>query len=534
MAFFDRRNIKPAPYNKIKLQEFGNDNPYANKFGTDGSEQYAVNKGAVLCFLCDYEFIDKETVSKRLISFKGFIENLQVSLKVDYEDLESFFLPVTIKMMADYALSYSLSFDVVAHSVNEAVSNMARFSELDRILHYPSGDKGTINEGGSDKYNASPESYVFLSNLIGNGALAVDNGYTNISINNSFVRKYGLRIHVPDLKMEPDLEMGTFEFNNQHYFKSFKISMTLPISNTPFHYSQQLERTKKKKFKTLLPLVKKQGGTNGSNYTYYGFKTKKENGGYPENLFDARGFPFSIPYNFALLGQNYGNNLGYYPQNKRAKIGICLNKSDISRRNNPKILKNYVTFDAFVESFSFERKQPVSISQPLGDLGEEKYTFGANSAIIYDLSFNAVASSVNEAKANCMKLTTLFRIAGMGQKGETPKGQMKVLFSNLIKNPKRQRSNGNYDFGDIYDNGLDCFTNGMDVSIDQEMGYFEESGYFIPKAYNISMQLVFIDGNVGKIIETELEGFEGPEDFLNNQESDSVYWPFGIKYSDAE
>ena len=51
--------------------------------GIDGSEKYAVNKGAVLCFLCDYEFIDKETVSKRLISFKGFIENLQVSLKVD-------------------------------------------------------------------------------------------------------------------------------------------------------------------------------------------------------------------------------------------------------------------------------------------------------------------------------------------------------------------------------------------------------------------------------------------------------------------
>ena len=74
----------------------------------------------------------------------------------------------------------------------------------------------------------------------------------------------------------------------------------------------------------------------------------------------------------------------------------------------------------------------------------------------------------------------------------------------------------------------------MDVSIDQEMGYFEEKGYFIPKAYNVRMQLVFIDGNVGKIIETELEGFEGPEDFLNNQESDSVYWPFGIKYSDAE
>lgn len=534
MAFFDRPNIKPAPYNKIKLQEFGNDNPYTNKHGIDGSEKYAVNKGAVLCFMCDYHFPLYQRTSNRLISFKGFVEDLSVSLKIDYEDIESFFLPVTLKMVADYALSYSLSFNVVAHSVNEAMSNMARFSELDRILHYPFGDEGPLNQGGADNLNASPEAFVFLSNLIGNGILAIDNEYTNIVINNAFVRKHGLRVHVADLKMEPDLEMGTFEFNDQHYFKSFKISMTLPISNTPFHYTQELEKTRLKKFKTLLPLVKKQGSVNGSNYTYYGFKTKKANGGYPENVFDARGFPFSIPYNFGLLGQNYGNNLGYYSQNKRAKIGICVNKSDISRRNNPKILKNYITFDGFVDSFSFERKQKVSISQPLGDLGEEKYTFGANSIVVYDLSFNAVASSVNEAKANCMKLTTLFRIGGMGQKGDTPKGQMRILFSNLIKNPKKRGSNGSYDFGDIYDNGLECFANGIDVSIDQEMGYFEENSYFIPKSFNVSMQVVFVDGNVGKIIETMHEDFEGPQDYLHNQESDSVLWPFGIEYSDAE
>ena len=155
MAFFDRSKIFPPVNNGIKLQEFDNNNQYSNEHGLDGSGDYAVNKAAVLNFLCDYH-IDSLTVgddgstakSNRLVSFKGFIEDLQFKSNIEYEDGGSNFSPITDKYLKGYKLGYNLSFNVVAHSVNDAISNMARYSELERILIYPF--QGTQNIGGSD------------------------------------------------------------------------------------------------------------------------------------------------------------------------------------------------------------------------------------------------------------------------------------------------------------------------------------------------------------------------------------------------
>ena len=73
----------------------------ANQYGIDGSGEYAANKAAVLCFLCDYviDSIDggqgpaKLSKSDRLVSFKGFIEDLQFKLNIEYEEGGSNFSP---------------------------------------------------------------------------------------------------------------------------------------------------------------------------------------------------------------------------------------------------------------------------------------------------------------------------------------------------------------------------------------------------------------------------------------------------------
>jgi len=535
MAFFDRSNILPAPYNKIKLQEFDNNNANTLQHGRDGSGAYAVNKGAVLCFLCDYKFEDLDNAtSNRLISFKGFVEDLQIDLSIEYKDIELFRMPVTPKQVTDYGLNYNLTFNVIAHSVNDAMSNMARFSELDRILHYPIVDSPT-NTGSPSPANASPESYIFLSNLIGNGLLAGDNGYTNINISNSFIRKYGLRAPVADLKMDPDLEMGFFEYNNKFYFKSFKISLNLPITNSIIHktrlqaenFKTAPDQNKIQRWRTIIPFVEKNiQPAEGKEYTYFGFKSQAEKIGYKTNVWDARGFPFCIPFEANIMTKDYGADLGYYPKNKRAKIGICIDSNKISRRNNPAIHMNYLNFNAFLESYSFNRKQSVDVTQPAGDLIAQKHTFGGSSIVLFNLSFNVVAGSVNEAKANAMKLTSLYRMAALGKRGETPKGQIKVLFANLIKNAQKYNSNGKYDFDDIYDNGMACFVSNLSVQIDQEMGYFEENHYFIPKAYKITMELVFNRGTTGLLYLKDEEGVTT----LKNSANDSTYWPFGVGY----
>ena len=532
MAFFDRSKISPAPFNGLKLQEFGNNDSRGNPHGIDGSETYAINKGAVICFLCDYNIVKYGQTSNRLVTFKGFVEDLQIKLDIKYDDITSFYLPVAAKFLNDYSLGYTLTFNVVAHSVNEAMSNMARFSELDRILHYPFASEGTSNIGSANPENASPESYVFLSNLISNGLLAQDNEYTNINITNAFVRKYGLRTPVFNLKMDPDLEMGVFEYSGKTFFKAFKISLDLPITNIPFNYSYSDEIDNDKKFKTLIPFVKFKETIGDEVVTWWDYKMKKAGGMSDENVYDSRGFPFSIPFDFNILNGDYTKNLGYYPKNKKAKIGLCINSNKITTKGNPYIKKNYVIFNAFLESFSFNRKQEVGITEPMTDIIAKKYTFGATGIVSFDLSFNVVASSVIEAKDNSMKLASLFRMAARGKNEGVGEGPIKALFANLIKGPKKNGSNGNYDFSDIYNNGLPCFITSFGLQIDQDMGYFEENKYFIPKSFKIDMQLIYNQNNTGKIIVKAPD--DEDEEIKLYDSADSVKWPFGIKYSNAE
>ena len=83
MTFYNRSKIFPSPNNGIKLQEFDNNGPTgANQHGIDGSGEYAVNKAAVLCFLADYRL--DASMSDRLVTFKGFIEDLQFKLNIEY------------------------------------------------------------------------------------------------------------------------------------------------------------------------------------------------------------------------------------------------------------------------------------------------------------------------------------------------------------------------------------------------------------------------------------------------------------------
>ena len=101
MPFFDRQNIFPAPENNIKLQEFGNqDADRSFQHGRDGSEQYATNKGAVICFLGDNHIASG--VSNRLVTFKGFVEDLQFKLNIEYDDVADLASPVTPKYLKGY------------------------------------------------------------------------------------------------------------------------------------------------------------------------------------------------------------------------------------------------------------------------------------------------------------------------------------------------------------------------------------------------------------------------------------------------
>ena len=82
MTFYNK-GVKPYPYNGIKIQDFGNtptNKRIARHHGIDGSEEYAVNKDAILCFACDYD--DGANISQRVVTFKAFLDNFKVNFNI--------------------------------------------------------------------------------------------------------------------------------------------------------------------------------------------------------------------------------------------------------------------------------------------------------------------------------------------------------------------------------------------------------------------------------------------------------------------
>jgi hypothetical protein len=526
MSFFNRSKIHPPPNNGIKLQEFdNNDSRRANEHGIDGSGDYSVNKAAVLCFLCDYHF--EGSLSNRLVTFKGFIEDLQFKLNIEYEEGGSNFSPITEKYLKGYKFGYNLVFNVVAHSVNDAMSNMARYSELERILMYPF--TGPQNRGSSNSAIRIPNAYVFMSNLINNGLLGYNNKYEKIQITNAFVRKHGLRAAVSSIKLDPDLEMGVFEFNNQTYFKSFKVSMEIPITNDLFGFSYNDEIDEKnEKFKMLFPYIKRK---DKNNKIYYGHK---QNASYNENSMpkgqlDSKGFPFCVPFSSTKILTSYAQGVKAYGSNKRTALGICINSNDITQNENPNITRNYCVFDAFIESYSYERTQNGSERTSFKDVSSNRTDFMGKGVTIFNLSVNVPAYSVIDAEANCMKINSLFRMISIQKTERLPGGPVKILLNNLIKGFDKRGSNGLYTFNDIYSNGLACYVNSLNVSVDLDAGFFEYNQYFLPKALKLDMQIVYTKNDKGHIF----IDFEGTDREDTWKPDDSVLWPFGIKYNDT-
>jgi len=116
MAFFDRPDLKPSAFNGIKIQDFDN-NGNGLQHGIDGSGEYAMNKNAILCFASNYEW--GTNTSKRVVTFKGFIENLKINGKLTREIEENFWNAQVIDYLTSFEISYSLSFNVVTDEPSE-------------------------------------------------------------------------------------------------------------------------------------------------------------------------------------------------------------------------------------------------------------------------------------------------------------------------------------------------------------------------------------------------------------------------------
>lgn len=519
MAFYNQ-GIKPYPFNGIKIQDFGNtptNKNIARHHGIDGSETYADNKDAILCFASDYDW--EGQISQRVVTFKAFLESYAINYNISKEIDENSETSYIKTYLNKFSLVYNITLNVVAHSVNEAISNMARFAELERILTYPFS--AASNPADPNSY-PMPNSYVLFNNLINNGRYW-ENWSKSFTYNFNNIRKYGLRIGVKNINFSPDLEMGSFEFNDKFYFKAYKITLDLAVPNVAFNDNTITEGAAAGQKYIFFNALEKM--SDQATYVFSNNETTKTT--------DSGGFPFNIAtdllsedpaISYTQLNSTLDNTISAYSNNKSISLSIAINDDELLSEPDYAPHINNIRFDCFLDSFEYIKEQKTHDSGVVLDITKTPQIFEKGAKLNYKFKINVVSANVNDSLRNAAKLSYLFRMININKKAN------RVLMANLIKKPSSSGGGASYTISDTINNGMLLEFNSIGLEVDLEMGFFEYGGFFIPKAYSLSFDAFAKDKSMGRIITTDIEG--GNKKIYNSDQNDtdSIYWPFGVKY----
>lgn len=451
----------PKTFNGVNINKFSNEDSKANDLGTDYSTDYARNKGAVIYFANYW--------SERVVSFKAFISSYKVGISNEISEDDDFWMKKKILSVKMTNLEYNITLDVPSHSVNGAMTNLAKFQELARYITPGNGER-------------SSKTYVLLANLIHNGKYVKKTevaGYEE-------VETFGARCNLAQIDFDPDLEMGFFEYDNKLLPKSYKVSLKL---NVYVQIWEDGDDTGKK-------LIRGFDNTTGE---------------YDSN--DIQTWPCGVG-SFGTVSEYQDSYSDVYANAKTAKIGICqaVDNSD-----------KYVVFKLFLENFKFTTATNHEIKPLTNDGMGFNVVAGGRKEMKYAFSFNVLAGSIVEAISNLSKFQALARM--IVKRGQTA-GAVRVYMANLISAPGAKHAFGStLDKSFISSNGRRGLITSIDFQPDLEMGFFDNDGLFLAKSFKIDIEFSDTD----PLVVNEFMGTEEGGDYELGG-GDIGAWPFGIDY----
>ena len=177
--------------------------------GADYSFNYAHDKGIML-YIYDVN-LDSS------ISFKAFLKDFSLSTVVKLDKTEETSGKETD--VGSVGITYSVSLNVPALSVDDAMVNAGRIEELDRMCGVGSG---MFKETG---FNIASPKYVLLGNLIHNGFYKKKHEIQY----SSQVKRYGAKCFFTSNSWSIDTTMGYFEFKSKLWPKAYEIKLDLSV-----------------------------------------------------------------------------------------------------------------------------------------------------------------------------------------------------------------------------------------------------------------------------------------------------------------
>lgn len=164
-----------------------------------------------------------------------------------------------------------------------------------------------------------------------------------------------------------------------------------------------------------------------------------------------------------------------------------------------------VKFKPFIKSLSYETKY-----ENINNV-QEAYAnptlSGPMESIAYKLSFDVIASSIEEAIENHKKFQFFIRMLFPRYDDVTEYREVYVKFSNIIHGGDA-RGYEDLSYTDLSKKGLECTIRKVDYKPDYQMGFFESNGLVFAKVYSIDLVIeVTSDSSRKKLDIGELSGF---------------------------
>ena len=439
----------------------------------------------------------------RTIVLKAFIDNFKINFTKETEmggdqDKSS---NVYVEYTTNF--SYDVELNIPAHSVNESVNNLAKITELQRLI--------SPIKGGTTKSYKSKVGYmsVWFKNLISSG-LTYPSFLKSSVVNSETLNKFGFICYLDNVSYEPDLEAGFFEFNDQNSRSK----------NSSFLYPRNIKLKLKLNYGVEEFTEENKGSNKNSKLSrpFYGYNS---NGTY--NASDNGGFLFGLPIQTKGYEESLGDTqaLGLYSDEVNAIDDLSLRESTIvfisnqireDREGGSSTVttakrKRWALFTPMIDSFSSNYMLKHKIvtdnkAKVFGnrlDLSSES-TFGG---IEYSLKINMPARSILEAKKNCAKVQIISRlfiretITNEASKDalkefERTRNKVKVYVPTMIEKPGAANFRTT-SFNEMFDNAMDLYFTNIDIDIDGDMGFFEENDKLFPKAMSVDLKFVSND-----------------------------------------
>ena len=175
--------------------------------GTDYSHNYSDDKGVFF-----YIYDENSAIA---IGLKSFIKDFSISFQFAADELKS--PEGNVEKIKSIGVSYKITLDIPAISVNDARVNATRLEALDTMLN----KTNSFTDGGETAEPSEETKLILLSNLIHNGK------YTKkIEVSRAtHLLKYGLPVFLSDLSFKAEVDMGFFEYYGQLFPKVFSLSL---------------------------------------------------------------------------------------------------------------------------------------------------------------------------------------------------------------------------------------------------------------------------------------------------------------------